>query len=531
MQILKLKIDDNRCLVDFDIKFNINTNGGSSTILIGENGTGKSTMIQSVLEILTSFDSNAVAKRINYQYEFEYYYKGSVVKILHSNKNYVVQIDGELFCTGTLDTVKKHLVRTGKSIFPERISYFYSGHNNLISYSIRRVESNYNQKCRRLLSKYWNALYLQNHTYEGEFPKKKYNNCTDRLIPVYLLAILSGQESYEKRLLMEQCHFSTIETVSICLNVETISSRLQNNVIETGNEGVCDLISFIDDRFTDVFRAGFLYQDYDQFFYEISNIDSVDADSIAFFNFFEKLENLLDAEIKVSIKIGNSSVISGYLSEGQRQLIKVLGMLGVCKSEDAIVLMDEPDAHMNPKWKYDLRSIIEDCLSDGAVTNTQAIIATHDPLVINGVPKEFIRIFTHNQYLVTNNGYYFTKVITPTEDTEGLGIDGLLQSEYYGLSSVLDSNTKRKMDEKHGLLIKKKDGTITEEEMQTLLELTDELENMSFARNIPTDSYYDEYVAAMHKIYSERPKITLTAEDIAERNAKAEEILRGLIGK
>ena len=87
------------------------------------------------------------------------------------------------------------------------------------------------------------------------------------------------------------------------------------------------------------------------------------------------------------------------------------------------------------------------------------------------------------------------------------------------------------MDEKYRLLVKKADGTITDVEMQKLLELTCNLENMSFARNIPTDSYYDEYVAAMHKIYSERPKVTLTAEDIAERNAKAEEILRGLLGK
>ena len=50
-------------------------------------------------------------------------------------------------------------------------------------------------------------------------------------------------------------------------------------------------------------------------------------------------------------------------------------------------------------------------------------------------------------------------------------------------------------------------------------------------RNIPTDSYYDEYVAAMHKIYSERPHVNLSAEDIAERNAKAEEILKGLLEK
>lgn len=526
MQILKLRIDDHRCLVDFDIDFNINTDGGSSTILIGENGTGKSTVLQSVLEILTSFDSNAVAKRINYQYEFEYYYKGSVIKILHSDKNYVIQIDGEPFCEGTLDTIKKHLERTGKSIFPERVSYFYSGQNNLISYPIRRVESYYNQNCRRLLSKYWNALYLQNHTYEGEFPKKKYNNCTDRLVPVYLLAILSGQESYEKRLLMEQCHFSEVETVSVCLNLEKISSRLQNNVIEIGNEGVCDLISFIDDRFTDVFRAGFIYQDYDRFFYEIGNIESVEADSIAFFNFFEKLENLLDAEIEVSVKVGNSSVISGYLSEGQRQLIKVLGMLGVCKSEDSIVLMDEPDAHMNPKWKYDLRSIIEDCLSDGNVTNTQAIIATHDPLVINGVPKEQIRIFTHNQSVIENNGFYFSKVITPTEDTEGLGIDGLLQSEYYRLRTSYDKKATDKFLRRQELYEKLINKVISDEEKEELRSLTKEVASMQMSRN-SIDFLYDDFIKVFRQTEYFK-KEYMSFDEMQERRDKIKEIIKAL---
>ena len=44
-------------------------------------------------------------------------------------------------------------------------------------------------------------------------------------------------------------------------------------------------------------------------------------------------------------------------------------------------------------------------------------------------------------------------------------------------------------------------------------ELTEILEDMTFSRNIPTDIYYDEYVAAMHKIYREKkykeiPKFT-----------------------
>lgn len=526
MQILKLRIDDHRCLVDFDIDFNINRSGGSSTILIGENGTGKSTMLQTVLEILTSFDSDAVAKKINYQYEFEYYYKGSVIKIQHSEGRYVIQIDGELFCSGALKSVRKHLEQFGKSIFPERISYFYSGQNNLISYPIRSVERSYNQKCRKLLSKYWNALYLQNHSYEGQFPKRKYNNCTEKLVPVYLLAILCGKDSYEKRQLFEQCHFTEIETVSVLLNLEGFSKRLQNDILEIGNEGVYDLISFIDNRFTDLFRAGFLYQDDDKFFYDINNIGVVEADSIAFFNFFEKLQNLLGAEIEVSVKTGNTSVISGYLSEGQRQLIKILGMLGVCKSEDAIVLMDEPDVHMNPKWKYGLKSIIEDCLADGAVTNTQAIIATHDPLVINGVPKENIRLFIHNQALIVDYGYYFTKVVKPTEDTEGLGIDGLLQSEYYRLRTSYDKKATDKFLRRQELYEKLINSEIADEEKAELRVLTKEIASMQMSNN-SIDFLYDDFIKVFRNTEYYK-KEYLSFDEIQKRRKTIEEIVKAL---
>lgn len=297
----------------------------------------------------------------------------------------------------------------------------------------------------------------------------------------------------------------------------------------TSRDDISYLTDFIDYRFTDLLRRGFMYSSNGKSYFQITNIDSVNIDSIAILEFFEKLYSLFETRFEVTVTQGESNVKCSEMSEGQRQLIKILGMLGICKTEDCLVLMDEPDAYMNPRWKYEIKETMDNSLRDAI--NTQAIVATHDPLVINGVPKEFIRIFTHNENLVSNNGYYFTKVIVPTEDTEGMGIDGLLQSEYYGLSSVLDSETKDKMDEKHRLLIKKKDGTITDNEKYKLLELTNDLENMSFTRNIPTDSYYDEYVAAMHKIYSERPHVNLSAEDIAERNAKAEEILKGLLEK
>ena len=67
MQIKRLRIDDYLCLVDFDIVFDT-VSGGSSTILIGENGAGKSTMIECILNILMSFDSPAIETQIDYSY-------------------------------------------------------------------------------------------------------------------------------------------------------------------------------------------------------------------------------------------------------------------------------------------------------------------------------------------------------------------------------------------------------------------------------------------------------------------------------
>lgn len=203
----------------------------------------------------------------------------------------------------------------------------------------------------------------------------------------------------------------------------------------------------------------------------------------------------------------------------------MIGMLGLCRFQDTLVLLDEPDAHMNPKWKYEIYNTIKEVLAPSI--NTQAIIATHDPLVINGVSKEFIRIFERD------NETGVTKVIEPESDTEGMGIDGLLQSEYYGLRTVLDTETKKKLDKKYDLMVKSKENNdnLKESEKLELEELTKNLEDMIFSRNIPTDIYYDEYVAAMHKIYREKTSNMLSKEEIDERNAKAEEILRGLLGE
>lgn len=525
MQIKRLSVNGNKCLDHFSIEMMINREQGSSTILIGENGTGKSTMLKTVLEILMSFDSPSIEENISYDYQIEYFYKGNEIKVSKSGRLYEIQINDGFQFYGTMKSFKKELLRIGKSIIPERINYFYSGANDQTLDIFKRININYNTDCRDQIVRYWNTIYLLNHDeYTGEFPKRKYNYCDEELVPVYLISILCGGNTYEKRCLQEQCHIGRIDSISVVINTRSLRNRLQNDITEIGVEGVYDLLNFIDDRFTECFRQGYIEQDREQFVFVLDHLEIIDADSVSFFNFFEKLITLLDANLNLRAFVGDIPVNCSLLSEGQRQLIKVLGMLGVCKSEDTLVLMDEPDAHMNPKWKYDLKEIIDACLEEAI--NTQAIIATHDPLVINGVDNQFIRIFVHDTTILHDNHAYITKVIEPTENTEGLGIDGLLQSEYYGLKTSYDRKTSDEFVRRQILYSKLINNGITDEEKDELRQLTKKIGSLPISNN-SIDFLYDDFIQVYRnsELFS---KEYLSYEEIQERRRKIHEIITAL---
>ena len=527
MQIKHLHVSENKCLVDFDIQMEIKQKKdnsteeeqGNSTILIGENGTGKSTMLKTILEILMSFESGVIEKNISYDYEIEYFYKGNNIIIHKKGKIYDIEIDNNFSCSGTMNTINAKLKNAGKNILPERISYFYSGANDQALTIAKLINKNYNYDCKKQIVNYWNAIHSKDYyEYSGKFPKRRFNYCDEKLVSVYLIAILCGLgDTYEKQRVVERCHISFLYIISVAINItDSLRSKLYKDILEIGPEGIMDFISFIDGRFVEIFNQGLIAQDGSRFFFEIHNIDGFGIDSIDVFNFFEKLITLFDAKIEVSVYIGKTTVNCNNLSEGQRQLIKILGMLGVCKNEDCLVLMDEPDAHMNPKWKYELKGVIDGCLK-GAV-NTQAIIATHDPLVINGVNKDFIKIFTLNNEKA--------KVVEPSENTEGLGIDGLLQSEYYGLETSYDEQTRKDFIERQELYLKLINGEASESEKDKLRELTEKLGALPISYN-SIDFLYDDFMQIFKKSKFFAKKY-LSFNEIQQRRKKIKEIISTL---
>ena len=517
MQIKRLQIDDYLCLVDFDIVFDT-VSGGSSTILIGENGAGKSTMIESVLNILMSFDSPTIEKQIDYDYSMEYEYAQKAIRIVKNEKNYRIEVDGE-FCEGSYRKVRS-FTKT-HSVFPQRIIAFYSGANNKLLPQIKKMNARYTQRCRNTLESFLKVVSNESDQSLPSFPKRKYNYCDEGMTPIYLVAILWGQDSFEKDYLVNACRFNEIQCMNMVIDTDKVENIFGRGRFDGDMPtGLYYLTDFIDHRFTDLLRRGLLYSAAGKSYFEIKGLEKLGLDSIAILEFFEKLYSLFDARFEVTVTQGNSIVKCKSMSEGQRQLIKILGMLGICKTEDCLVLMDEPDAYMNPRWKYDIKSTMDRSLKDAI--NAQAIIATHDPLVINGVPKEYIRIFTRNE----NQGRFFTRVITPVENTEGMGIDGLLQSEYYGLQTSYDQKSHKKFLRRQELYLKLIGESATDEEKAELREITKDLGLLPLSYN-SIDFLYDDFLTVYKKcdLYSQE---YLTYDQVLERREKIKEIIEAL---
>ena len=117
------------------------------------------------------------------------------------------------------------------------------------------------------------------------------------------------------------------------------------------------------------------------------------------------------------------------LSEGEQQLLTVLGLMRFTRKEDSLYLLDEPDTHLNPAWGVEyldrLRKI------GGIDENSHTVLATHDPLLVAGLCKEEIRVLKRSE------GGHVTSVM-PDESPRGTGVASVITSPLFGLESQLD---------------------------------------------------------------------------------------------
>jgi predicted ATPase len=232
---------------------------------------------------------------------------------------------------------------------------------------------------------------------------------------------------------------------------------------------------------------------------------------------------LSEVRIAVRAKGVDGAITFRELSEGEQQLLMVLGLVRFTREEESIFVLDEPDTHLNPRWSIEYIKLINEIA--GNDPSCQLVISTHNPMVVSALTKEQVRIMRRDDTTgqVTSS--------TPEEDPKGMGIAGILTSDLYGLRSALDLETLTKLDSMRDLATKP--GELTEEEKAKLRELRETLGGVDFASQV-RDPLYRQFVEAMSEYDRQeratRPPtpIAITEEERLRRRERALQAIREL---
>lgn len=243
-------------------------------------------------------------------------------------------------------------------------------------------------------------------------------------------------------------------------------------------------------------------------------------------HFFTALESTylseLIAEVRIRVKVRgvNGSLTHRELSEGEQQLLMVLGLLRFTREDESLFLLDEPDTHLNPAWSLEYLSLLEAVVGDQPTSHV--LIATHDPLVVAGLKREQVQLFERDE----ESGHI--EAVQPDRDPRGMGVAALLTSEIYGLRSQLDLATLHDLDRKRELASQE---VLNDAERAELRDLDQQLGGLDFTVTV-RDPLYARFVDAMSKRQKEAglDAPVLTKEQREAQRALALEVLGQLEG-
>lgn len=518
MRINRLRVPQYRNLQNFEIDFDEKE---ATTVIIGQNGSGKSNLFEVIVEIFRELE---LVQTPSFSYVLQYLCRDNTVEInadpTRKTKRLNIKVNNK--------SVSQKDFKENLDIYlPSYIFAYYSGWSD-------RLEKHFDEPTRKY---YLDILYNRKN---GEMPLRRLFFCRKEYSQLVLLAFFLSESSHALGLLKD------------CLGIESFNSALF--ILRTpwwqGSGSLRNKKSQEAEGNPNFWNAKgafttFLSTLWDSALAPIRNTESVGRDvrrqpdkverlyifiknhtelmklkgneePKTLFGYLESLFlcDLMD-EVRVTVERTDGRKIKfNQLSEGEQQLLTVLGLLLFTQNDESLYLLDEPDTHLNPLWTYDFLDLLESSIR---AEKGQLLIATHNPLMVGSLYK--------NQVHMIRQKEQGTVAEEPEYDPIGIGIEGLLKSELYGLRSTLAPEILKKLDRQYQLL--GVDGKTPEQELE-LIQLSSELNSLHVSRTHP-NPYFEKFANAMAKKVPEHD--VLTRDEIDEQAKLADEILAEILAE
>ena len=353
MKLKSLYIQKFKNLIDFSIDFQ-SENG--FTMLIGNNGSGKSNVLEVISGIFHDLFKDKPERKITNDYTLEY--------VLDDINCKIEQKDGTLRCYGDKYKSRDSFIAQNA---PNNIIGLYSGEENRLwtqfyeSYYkafLSRIKTHRHQERMRLMlinKYYWN---------------------------ISLLTLLLSRNETLRPFLNDELKINSVSKIILDFNFkhfESVNELLKAFISRINPEHKSKIEYSIDSLRNAIFYSiltdenGNVLVDTDgtELFVENGTND------IEVFRWFTQAYMPKREKVISNIRICLTDDITvEQLSEGEKKLILVKTVLEILADEKTLLLMDEPDAHLHESRKPVLCEMMRE------YPNRQIIIATHSPLMV-----------------------------------------------------------------------------------------------------------------------------------------------------
>lgn len=526
MRLDKVYIDGFKNLKQLEVDFD---ESHLTTVLIGQNGAGKSNLIEAITQVFRWVDLRRHEPR--FLYRLEYRIAPNDRHVLEPFRVTLSNVPGEPAIRVDGSELKRTEFEKRKSeLFPDLVFGYYSGGS-------RRLESLFDSHQRR----YYDAIKL-----EDDAEKVAEAQAARRLFycrPIHgvlaLMALFAFPDSKVTQELSNKLGITGFHSLLALLREPWFAKGKKvsaENLWGAGGPAGRIARSLKDVAFHPFALEGNAIDDYrdkkqaePQFATFVPSLEKLKDIAQGFGNereMFYALEAMdisdLIREIMVWVARNNDAsgdVSFADLSDGERQLLMVLGLIRVSRGKRALFLLDEPDTHLNPHWQHSYLNLIQEWTGIAADKNSCHIILTsHNPLTISALTRDEIRVITQGSDGVVTAS-------APYADPKGMGFTATL-TEIFGLPTSLDVETQRIVDERNALahLIDK-----SAEQEKQLIAINDKLAKLGFLYE-DREPLYQDFLRAWHDVrYADKPP--LTPEQIQNRHFAMKSMIQQLMAK
>lgn len=380
MKIKELWIENYKLLQDFHIVFESQT-----TVIIGKNGSGKSTIIEIISQILLDLYSHFVLEKgkkpeVFFKLIYEINYESNKYEINISSEKgtkeyYVVTIkkDKEALKKYSRAEVEKEFIIGYKNILPQNVVAYYAGISDIL---------------KSLFNKFQKDHIVGSLEGEKNIRQPFYYFLPDNFGAI-LIGLLSYQFGEIPTILNDRFGISNFKEVNISIKKPVWAKNIKSENY-WGAKG--DLLTFLEllEGSSETTNKTI-----DEISFEI--INKVQLEKIWSFyreekGLFEYLTLLqltgLVKDIEIILNKDNELISYKQLSEGEKQYLITWGLKELLATQNSLFLYDEPDTYLHPQWQREYVKILQP--EEKGLVNF--LIMTHSVNIISDLKEGQLKV-------------------------------------------------------------------------------------------------------------------------------------------